>query len=183
MDAEKLVMSTVVMSTVYLKILKLVDFIESRVEKVMAFIAASTLIILSAIVLLQIFARLFLDTPPVWTEELSRYLFIVTISVSVGIAFKRGELVSVDLLLNFLTDKNKYIFKIIMLSITLMFSFVVLPYSIEFAQIGKFQLSPTMFFPMSYVFSCVVVLLGNLAFFVFLDLIRNVIKLLTWRKV
>lgn len=167
--------------SIYSKLFNVITYIEYSIEKLMGVIAASSLISLSAIVMLQIFARLFLDTPPVWTEELSRYLFIATISSSIGIAFKRGELVSVDLIINSLRDIYKCYYSIATSLIILIFSLLIFPYAIEFAEIGKYQSSPTLFFSMSYVFSSTVILLANLIFFVTLSLIKNIIKLITWR--
>ncbi|QMV16193.1 TRAP transporter small permease [Vibrio spartinae] len=151
--------------------------IESIADKLLGYLAAIGLVALSSVVLLQIFGRLFLDTPPAWTEELSRYLFIGTVAISVGIAYKRGELVSVELLVNALSQRHAHLFSALVAAIIFIFSWILYPSAVQFAQIGQFQLSPTMFIPMSYVFYSTVVILVNLMFFSALGFIRHLLNL------
>lgn len=177
MECMSMNISKVSEKTPSLKLLSMVERVERDVEKVAGVGATLTLIALCTIVLLQIFARLFLDTPPVWTEELSRYLFILMIGLAAGIAYKRGELVSVELLYNVLSNKMAALYNWVISATVLAFCLILLPYAKEFADIGQFQLSPTMFFPMSYVFYCTVLIFTNLGLFSLFSLIRNSIKL------
>ncbi|MDF4893323.1 TRAP transporter small permease [Vibrio parahaemolyticus] len=150
--------------------------IENSLEKLLAFFAVIGIVGLSIVVMLQIVGRLFLDTPPVWTEELSRYLFIGTVSVSIGIAYKRGELVSVELLYNALSQRSAHIFSALIAVVIFAFGWILYPSAVQFAQIGEFQTSPTMFFPMSYVFSSTVIILINLMFFAVLAFFKHVLS-------
>ncbi|WP_374144774.1 TRAP transporter small permease [Vibrio sp. NTOU-M3] len=151
------------------------------IEKFLSVISVTTLVLLCGVVLLQIFARLFLETPPVWTEELSRYLFIFLVASSVGIAYRRGELVSVDLFYNALSDRGALIYRFTSALFIASFCIILIPYAIQFAMIGKFQSSPTMYFPMSYVFYCTVIILGNIALFATLSFIKACLELLDKR--
>lgn len=152
--------------------------IENSVEKLLGFCAVIGMVSLCVVVMLQIVGRLFLDTPPVWTEELSRYLFIGTVAVSIGIAYKRGELVSVELLYNALSKRNAHLFSAIIAAIIFVFGWILYPSAVQFAQIGEFQMSPTMFFPMSYVFGSTVLILLNLMFFSVLAFLKHVLSAL-----
>lgn len=152
--------------------------IEEGAEKVLGLCAIIQIAALSFVVMLQIFARLFLDTPPVWTEELARYLFIGTVAVSVGIAYKRGELVSVELLYNALNPRNAHIFSALIALAIFLFGWILYPSAVQFAQIGEYQSSPTLFFPMSYVFSSTVIILLNLMFFSVLAFIKHLLSAL-----
>lgn len=162
----------------YSSLLSLVIKIENSVEKLLGFCAVIGIISLCGVVILQIVGRLFLDTPPVWTEELSRYLFIGTVAVSVGIAYKRGELVSVELLYNSLSKRNAHYFSALVAVVIFAFGWILYPSAVQFSQIGEFQTSPTMFFPMSYVFYSTVLILVNLMFFSVLAFIRHVLSAL-----
>jgi TRAP-type C4-dicarboxylate transport system permease small subunit len=46
----------------------------------------------------QIFTRYVLADPPVWTEEIARYLFVWQIFLGAGLAFGRGAHIVVDVL-------------------------------------------------------------------------------------
>lgn len=70
-------------------------------------------IIMIAVVLLQIFARVCLPKVPAWTEEASRFLQIYMISFGAGIAVKYNAFVSVDTIFNFVSKKTSFIIKMI----------------------------------------------------------------------
>jgi len=159
-------------------LLSLIIKFENGVEKLLSLGAVIGIVSLCFVVMLQIFGRLFLDTPPVWTEELARYLFIGTVSISVGIAYKRGELVSVELLYNVLSKRNAHIFTAAVSVIIFTFGWILYPSAMQFMQIGEFQTSPTMFFPMNYVFASTVVILLNLMLFSALSFLKSILSIL-----
>ena len=51
---------------------------------------------LVGVVLLQVYARLFLPKSPHWTEEASRFLFIYTVSFASGLVVREQAFVNVD---------------------------------------------------------------------------------------
>lgn len=55
---------------------------------------------LIAVVLLQVFARLFLARSPHWTEEASRFLMLYMVAFAAGLAARDRAYVNVDFLLN-----------------------------------------------------------------------------------
>lgn len=55
----------------------------------------------------QIFTRYVLADPPVWTEEIARYLFIWQIFLGAGLAFGRGSHIVVDVLLRVLPPRGR----------------------------------------------------------------------------
>lgn len=59
------------------------------VDAVLFRIAAFALVVLVAVVLLQVVARYVFFQPPVWTEELSRYLMIWAGLLGATLSFKR----------------------------------------------------------------------------------------------
>lgn len=150
--------------------------IENGAEKLLGFGAVAGIVALCGVVMLQIFGRLFMDVPPVWTEELSRYLFSGTVALTIGIAYKRGELVAVELLCNSLNQRNAHFFNAFVALVIFVFGLVLYPSAVQFTQIGEYQMSPTMFFPMSYVFGSTILILVNLMFFALLAFIRHLLS-------
>src|SRR3546814_17759335 len=54
----------------------------------------------SVLAFYQVVARFLLETPSVWTEVLTRSLLIWMVYIGIGIAFRQGAMVSIDLLRN-----------------------------------------------------------------------------------
>lgn len=63
------------------------------------------------VVLLQIFARMFLPQVPSWTEELSRYLQVYLVAFGAGLAIKYDAFVSVETIFNIIGKKASLILK------------------------------------------------------------------------
>ena len=51
-------------------------------------------------VVVQVFARTFMDQPPLWTEEVSRLTLMYILGLGVGASVLTGDLVNVDLALS-----------------------------------------------------------------------------------
>ena len=62
-------------------------------------LACSLLVVISGLGLWQVVARFVLSQPSTWTEELMRRLLVWCVMLGIAVAFRRGALVSVDLLL------------------------------------------------------------------------------------
>lgn len=66
-------------------------------------------VVMIGVVLLQIFARVFLPKVPVWTEESSRFLQVYLVAFAAGAAVKYSAFVRVDTLYQFLGRKMKMV--------------------------------------------------------------------------
>ena len=77
---------------------KLLDVTE-RMLKIASVICASALI---AVVLLQIAGRYFMKTALPWSEELSRLLLVLNVTVAAPLAARGDRYVRVDILINYL---------------------------------------------------------------------------------
>ncbi len=159
---------------VLLRILNMIDTIASRITGALALIC---FVALCGVVLLQVYGRLFMDSPPVWTEELSRYLFIYIVASASGLAYRNRELVAVDLFQSFVSGKVKLVFQLVIASTILAFCIQVLPSAVQFMMVGQWQTSPTLIIPMHYIYASVVLIVGNLALFVALDIAKTLIAL------
>ncbi|WP_434354965.1 TRAP transporter small permease [Parasalinivibrio latis] len=162
-------------------LLKLIDFLDEVVTKIFSLLTVLSLAALCGVVLLQVFARTFLENTPPWTEELSRYFFIYTVAFGVGIAFKKGELVSVDIILSKLKEKHRVSFMLIINIAQSFFIITIIPYALQYMKIGGWQTSPVLAIPMNTIFFASVLILSNLLFFITLDIIRRLYILYNWK--
>ena len=76
-------------------------------------LAVMALIAIAATVLLQISSRLFLPFSISWTEELSRYLFIYMVALSVGVVLRQNRNISVVLFHHLLGPRMNAAFQVL----------------------------------------------------------------------
>ena len=118
-----------------------------------------------ACVILQVFSRFFMESTPAWTEELSRLLFIYSIAFGIAIAFKNDDLVKLDMISRYGSQKlHKLLDKIVSLLIVF-FGLAILVFSIDFVKSGLNETSPAMQFKMIYAFLAIPILMLNIVFF------------------
>ncbi|MFC7320038.1 TRAP transporter small permease [Halobacillus campisalis] len=138
----------------------------SKLLKTLTILTFSALVI---IVLIQIIAR-YTPISIVWTEELSRFLFVYSIAFGAPVAMERREYVRVDLLLDLVPNKiRKYVDSLIYLVIGLFSGFLIY-YSYEFALLGANQSSATMQVEMYYVNLSMVLTFSLLTLYSFVNI-------------
>lgn len=121
--------------------------------------------VLIAVVMLQVITRSFGLYSPVWTEELSRYLLLYMTAFGIGMALITGDLVNVDLLQEIVNDRAAWWMRLCAAASTALLGLVMIMPAWNFTRIGKFQLSPSLRIPMSWIHASVLVL-GTLLFIV-----------------
>lgn len=126
-------------------------------------------------VLLQIFARFFLENTPSWTEEASRLFFIYAISFASGLALKNNYYVHLDLFFDKLSAKAKSNLTIAVQLLTLILFVVISIFSIQLIQLGHDETSPSMGIKMSFAFFSMLLLAGSISYYAFLE-IKKAIK-------
>lgn len=106
-----------------------------------------------ACILLQIYARLFLNTAPSWTEEAARLFFVIAIGSSAGLALRSGEYVHFDFLFQRMSRnwQQRVAFLIDFLTVVLFVLFVY--YSVQLTILGWAERSPSLKFPMAIPFA------------------------------
>ncbi|WP_159462144.1 TRAP transporter small permease [Halobacillus sp. Marseille-P3879] len=133
---------------------------------------ALTVVIFSAlifVVLIQITGR-YTSFSFVWTEEVSRFLFIFAIAVSAPLAMEKREYVRVDFLLEVIPDQiKKYVDAVIYLIIGCFSAFLIY-YAYEFALLGQNQSSATLAVEMYYINLSMVILFVLLALYSFINI-------------
>ncbi|WP_462378785.1 TRAP transporter small permease [Pseudomonas sp. Marseille-QA0892] len=160
--------------------------LQGRIGRVMAWIdtvfivlATAALVAIAATVLLQISGRLFLPYSPVWTEELSRYLFIYMVVLAAGVAMRRNQHVSVELYHHRLGPRTRAAYQVVINLLIGAFACITLPSAWLYAQNGMWQTSPAMKLPMIYMFSSTVVLFALVLFY---SVVRVAEGLIAMRK-
>jgi len=123
---------------------------------------------LIATVLLQIFARFFLQNAPAWTEEASRLFFIYAISFAAGLAFKQHYFVHLDLFYEQLPSWAQRILSVLIPLLTLILFAIIAVYTIPFMMDGYGETSPSMKIRMSSVFFSLFIMGASISYFAYL---------------
>ncbi|SDM06260.1 TRAP-type C4-dicarboxylate transport system, small permease component [Modicisalibacter muralis] len=127
---------------------KLFDILDS------IFTAFATLALLAIVftVLVQIISRLFFPSPPIWTAEGSKYLFIYMVAMASGVVIRRSRNVNVELFQVYLSPRGLAVYQAVICTLIGSFAAYILPHAWAFAQVGTFQSSPTLYISMFYIF-------------------------------
>lgn len=127
-------------------------------------------------VLVQIYARFFMENAPPWTEEASRLFFIYAICFAAGLAYKQNYFVSLDLITTHLEEKWNTILELMVSILVFLLFIIVAIYSIPYIQLGFVERSPSLGFNMSIGFASILLMATSICFFSFLkvfQIIRN----------
>lgn len=125
-------------------------------------------------VLLQIFARFFLDKTPVWTEEASRLCFIYATAFAAGLALVSKYYVHLDVFYNRFPIRAQRTISMAVHAISFLLFLVMTVYSVHFVMLGHAEFSPTMPMRMSMAFGSIFILSLSLTYFSFLGLKKSV---------
>ena len=112
------------------RVLDAVDNVLGGIEKL---ICGTLLVVMSLVIFLQIICRFF-RIPLVWSEELSRFMFIWLIYISVCISTRRESHLCVDILPMVVKGRGKIIVKIISNVLCLCFFAFVVYYGVDVIQ-------------------------------------------------
>lgn len=109
------------------------------------------------IVLMQIVSR-YLPFSYVWTEELTRYLFLYGICFGAPVALLQNEFIAVDLIISRTSAKVKKVFEICINFTILILSVIMVKQSYTFIELGKLQKSATLPFQMSAIHASIFIM-------------------------
>ncbi|MCF6410055.1 TRAP transporter small permease [Pseudalkalibacillus salsuginis] len=145
--------------------------IMSRILKLLTILSFSALIV---VVLMQVTGR-YTPVTFVWTEELSRFLFIFSIAFAAPVAMEKREYVRVDLLISILPEKIRRYYDALIYLVLGIFSASMINYAYQFSLAGQNQSSATLTVKMFYIYSSMTIIFIFLALYSFLN-IYHVIK-------
>jgi len=113
---------------------------------------------LVGVVTLQIVTRTFDWYAPLWTEELSRYLVLYMTAFGIGLSLVTGELVNVDMLQEAVNERKAWWMRLFAHAATALLGAAMLWPAWRFTQIGTFQRSPSLQWPMHMIHASVLCL-------------------------
>ncbi|MFK7992633.1 MAG: TRAP transporter small permease [Granulosicoccus sp.] len=142
----------------------IVEKLETAIVGVSRLCLGLSFVVLIVAVLIQVLGRMFAASP-VWTEELTRFALLYLCAFGIGLAWRSGDLVNVDIVCESLPGQwpRRLRLVVALISCTLC-GFLLVP-AWKFVSIGAFQTSPAMSLQMTYVHLTVFILLASLAIF------------------
>jgi TRAP-type transport system small permease protein len=126
-------------------------------DRVLEFATLVCFIAMIGVVVIQVYARFFMNQAPPWTEEIARVFFAGGIAFASPLGMKHKQYVRVDLLVNKLKGLPLLISELVInVSIT-GFLWLVSYISIDFVKLGLKQRASTLDFPMGIPFAGITV--------------------------
>lgn len=135
-----------------------------KLQNMVNVIIGIALIATMFVILAQTFTRYVIFYSLPWSEELSRYLFVLLILFGINIGISQNMMVRIDLIDNFVKGKAKLVLDIVRDLICLAVSGFFLYSTLGMIKIGQFQRSPAMQIPMNYLY--IILFIGFLLAFI-----------------
>ena len=126
-----------------------------KIQKFNRVILALALLIMIAVVFLQTFCRFVIFQSLTWSEELSRYLFVVVIVLGVNLATTDHLFVRIEIIDNYLGKTGKFLLDIIRKFVAIYVSAIFIYSGYELVKVGSYQISPAMSVPMSLLYATI----------------------------
>ncbi len=146
--------------------------IRKVLDRFVDFVIIVLFIILFAVVLMQIFFRYVLNSPLVWSEELSRYIFIWVSFLGWTLATRHNTHIRVEFLLKSLPKSIKFIIEIITHLIVIFFISMLIYLGIRMAARSVDVPTVTLFFTYAYIYAIVPIASAIILFYTILDFIE-----------
>ncbi|UZD68103.1 TRAP transporter small permease [Brucella sp. JSBI001] len=134
-------------------------------------ILAAFLLLMGA-VLLQVYARTFLSSAPVWTEELTRFCLLYIGALGAGLALRSGDMVNVALLCESLPGRMPWLLRLVSAALTVAFAAILLPAAWDYTMIGSRQTAPSLGWRMDFVHATQIILLVALGLWALMRIIE-----------
>lgn len=124
------------------------------------------------VVVIQILSR-YLPYTAVWTEELTRFLFIYAVSFAAPLALKRKEFINVELLINLLPERFRQVYEAVIYLVIVLLCSLIAYQGYAFALIGLGQTSATMAIDMSIIHASIGISMVFLAIYAIFHVIDH----------
>ncbi len=151
--------------------LNTMEKIRKTLDKIVDVVVVILFIVIFAVVLLQIFFRYVLNSPLVWSEELSRYLFIWISFLGWTLATRHKTHIRVEFVLNALPKKVQFIVKVITHLIVIFFIGMLIYLGMRMALRSVDVPTVSLFFTYAYIYAIVPVASAIILFYTILDFI------------
>lgn len=121
--------------------------------------------VLMAAVIIQVLGRSVFADSPVWTEELTRFALLYLAAFGVGLSYRNGDLVNVDVVCEALPGKWPWRLRLFSSLATALLCLTLLAPAWTYTAIGALQTSPALGWRMDFIHASVLVLLASLLVF------------------
>jgi TRAP-type C4-dicarboxylate transport system permease small subunit len=128
-----------------------------RLHLALRWLVGACFALLLVAVLVQVVSRLALPSPPVWTEELSRFALLFCAALGVGLALRTGQLVGVDVLTMLLPPRGRRAAEMLSCLAMIGFGAMLIAPAWAFVDIGRLQTSPALQWNMVWVHMAVLI--------------------------
>lgn len=140
-------------------------------EKVLKLLVVTGIALMLLIVFFQVISRYCFSYTPSFAEELSRYLFVWVVFLSLPLVAKHGGHMAIETITSRIKGAKLKVFRVAADIFTIAFLLLMTVQGIRMVGIAHFQTSPAMLLPMSYVYviipiGCGIMCINVLAHFV-----------------
>lgn len=131
--------------------MKMIKWLDRHLEESLLIVLS---IVMTTSITMQVFMRYVLNSSLSWSEELARFCFIWLVYIGISYGVKKQRHIKVDVVLQFINDKQKVVLGLIANVIFLAFSLLITVYGYDIAQqlLGWGQTSPALHVPMGFVY-------------------------------
>lgn len=119
------------------------DHIIELLNKIVGWVISIILIIMTILVFWQVVARFIIGSPLTFSEEVSRFLMVWLAFLGAAYAFKKGSLISVNALTDFISEKTLKVFNIVVLVMCTVFSLLLVYYGFDMVSQVSYQIAPS----------------------------------------
>ncbi len=130
---------------------KLLEYLENTLK----FLVVTAIGLMLCIVFLQVITRYAFNFTPSFAEELSRYLFVWVVFLSLPLVAKTGGHMAIETLTSRISGKKLKTCRVLADIFTIIFLLIMTWHGTKMVQLAHFQTSPAMVIPMSYVYSVI----------------------------
>lgn len=122
------------------------------IEKTLKFLVVTAIGLMLGIVFLQVITRYVFNYTPSFSEELSRYLFVWVVFLSLPLVAKSGGHMAIETITSRLKGAKLKTCRVLADVLTIAFLLLMTVYGVRMVSIANFQTSPAMVIPMSWVY-------------------------------
>lgn len=141
------------------------------VERILGILSILSLAGVIVVVTIQILSR-FLPFSYIWTEELTRYLFLFAISFGTPLALMRNEFINVDLLINKMKHNARRFYDVGIYLAVLILTVVIAVEGYKFMLLGHNQSAATLPIQMSIIHASIFLMGVFLSIFTVIKIMR-----------
>ncbi|MCM3124212.1 MULTISPECIES: TRAP transporter small permease [unclassified Mesobacillus] len=144
--------------------------IRKWLDMLLAFLTVISFTGVIVVVMVQIMSR-YLPYTAIWTEELTRYLFIYAICFGAPLALLRGEYINVDMIFAKMSHNFRRFYEIAIYAVLMVLFGVMVKTGYDFTLVGT-QMSATMPFKMSAIHAAILIMSLLLAFYSIVKIVK-----------